>query len=994
MLLCFASNSLAQQWVNYPSYWDNYLIRNLTENDHSFPPQAVYDAIQTDDGFIWLACATGLFRYDGISTKSYHAGNTSYGGNTLYEIHQDSEGNLWLPTLGEGIVKFVDGDFIHFGEEHGLPSNLYKSMAITSGDTLWLGSYGAGIQAFNGDSVIASYSTSDGLVHDQIWKMMVDSKNRLWIGTNDGLSIFENGRFTNFTTKNGLPYNVIRGLKEMDNGEVWVGTEREGIVIFEGKEIKEYYGPDSGINDLESLDFNQNPDDGSIWIAHYGNGIDRYDNGEFEQFSTEDGLVSGLVTFIYFTDNGMAVIGTESGVSILHKRKIDAIDTNQGLTENILTNVNQDSNGVIWAGTYGQGFNYFREGQWEAVEYPPELTNGYASGAVADEDGSIWFNTQGTGIVKIQDFKITEHYTVDDGLLTGFVRGITIADDGKLWVGTNEGVNVIENGEITESYTTENGLSNNFILSAITAKDSSIWMSSFGGGLMQFKDGNINVFDTTNGLLTNQVFTVMEDTDGNIWSSGSFGGLSYYDGVDITSFYLEDGLPIESFSALSEDDFGNLWLGSGGSIFRVRFQDITDYENGLIPSIPFYQYGKEDGVPSNNLEIGFTSTVTKTRSGEILFATNDGIAVIPTSKMPTAAPASQPYIDSFLINGEPTSLTANDPIIVKPANNRIELSYSAINFTAPSKTNFRIKLEGIDEDWVPMEKRRTVYYDFLPDDEYTFSVQASNSDGLWFSETASVSFQVLPPFYKTWWFIGGCLILFGAAVAGSVRIRYRIKMNELNHEILLQQKIQSERERISKDLHDNVGSQITNLITGLEISNLHIRKNQKDEAISLLSDLDNDARGAMTELRETIWLLDQDKVLFREFKKHLSGYLERKIYSHDEFDITIKSEVPGYLELEPSQSLHLLRILQESINNCRKYAQAETCSIHFVAEGEQLKVTISDNGIGFDLDKVQTNGYGLSNIRKRVNEMRGTCKIISEPKKGTTLSIKIPITIP
>lgn len=961
----------------------------MDSQEDGLPGDAVYSILQSSDGFIWLVCNGGLARYDGISTRIYGSENTSYQGSTLYEMHEDSRGNYWLPTIGEGLVKFQDGDFTHYGKDQGLNSDIIKALAISHGDTVWIGTYGAGIQAFYGDTVVATYTTQNGLINNQVWRMIVDDQNRLWVGTNGGISILENGSFTNFTAKNGLPYNVIRGLTQMENGDVWVGTDKEGVVVFKNDKPTTYYNTDNGLNNDFPQYFAQNPADGSIWIANHGNGIDRFYNGTFEAMTAADGLVSDLSTFITFSKEGLAFIGSEAGVSILKKRKIDVVDEAQGLSEEFLINVNEDSSGTVWVGTEGKGFNYKTENGWGVIEYPTKLTNGYASGGAVDRDGNIWFNTKGTGTVKIEDYKIAASYSTENGLLADFARGLAFDQNNNAWIGTNDGVNVVhQNGEI-ESFTTENGLPHNFVMTAISASDGSIWVGTFGGGAARFKDGHISVFDTSNGLLTNKVYVLMEDSRGHIWMSGSYGGLSLFDGIEITNFTPEDGLPTPGFNALAEDDFGNLWLGDGGGIYKIKMQDLYDVKEGKSAFIPSVHYTTEDGFPSQTLDVGYSSTAIKQSNGDILFATNDGIAVIHPQKLSEPAPVISTYIDQIAVNGIPKN--PDLPITIQPENNSLEITYSAFNFSAPSKTKFRVKLSGINNDWVQMGQRKTVYYDFLPDGEYTFQVAATNADGQWKSEVAELQFQVLPPFYKTWWFMGILILSFGGIIAGAVRIRYRIKVNKLNRELAVKQKLEKERERISRDLHDNVGSQITNLITGLEISNLHIKKNEKDQAISLLESLDADARSAMTELRETIWLLDQKKVKISTFETHLKGFIKRQNYALNGLKIHFESHLSNDNELEPTQSLHLLRIIQESLNNCRKYACATHFKITTIQKNGSIKIHLKDDGKGMNTDKCIGKGNGLKNIQRRVKEMDGALQIKSIPGKGTEIIISIPI---
>jgi signal transduction histidine kinase/ligand-binding sensor domain-containing protein len=987
--LLITINASAQSVVDYASYWDQYLVSTMSMPDYHIPGEAVYNALQSSDGFVWLVCATGIVRYDGISTKVFGPNNENYRGSTLYEMHEDKNGNYWLPTIGEGLMKFRDGTFSHYNANHGLKSNIIKSLAITQGDTLWLGTYGAGIQAFYQDTVVASYNTDNGLIHDQVWRLMIDDKNRLWIGTNGGISILENGEFKHFTVANGLPYNIIRGLTQMINGDIWVGTDKEGIVVFRDDVPVEYYNRENGLNGDYPQYFAQNPADSSIWVAHHGVGVDRFHNGRFEGMTTDDGLVSGLSTFVKFTKEGLAIIGSEKGVTILKKRKIDVVNTKQGITENILINVIEDSTGTVWLGTEGKGFNYKTPTGWGVVEYPPDVTNGYASGGAVDRDGNVWFNTKGTGTVKIVNHKVEASYTSANASIADFSRGLAFDYENNAWIGTNGGVSIIYKNAEIKTISSEEGLPTDFIMTTISASDSSIWVGMFGGAAVRFKNGKMDKFGLDEGLLSDKVYVIMEDSRGNIWTSGAQSGLSLIIDDEVTSFDGSSGIPAAGFNALVEDDFGYLWLATGGSIFRMKMQDLYDFKDGAIRTIPSVRYTMEDGFPAISLEIGYSSTAIKQTNGDVLFATKNGLAVIDPKKFVEPSPVIQPYIDEIRVNGEIRSFS--ESIVVNPGNNVIEISYSAFNFAAPSKTQFRVKLSGITSDWVYMDQRRTVYYDFLPDGDYIFQVEATNADGQWHSTVAGISFKVLPPYYKTWWFMGLSLIAFGGVIAFIVRIRYKSKMKELNREIAVQHQIQVERERISRDLHDNVGVQITNLITGLEIGNLHVQKKQNDEAISVLKNLDTDARGAMTELRETIWLLDRKRVKISEFEKHVNSFFKRQEYCLNGLKLQFTNKVDRDLELNPTQSLHLLRIIQEALNNCRKYAKSTFFKVTLSQNNSFLEVIIEDDGIGMSIDDVSEKGNGLTNMRRRTVELDGSIDFESAPKRGLKIFVMIPL---
>jgi signal transduction histidine kinase len=392
-----------------------------------------------------------------------------------------------------------------------------------------------------------------------------------------------------------------------------------------------------------------------------------------------------------------------------------------------------------------------------------------------------------------------------------------------------------------------------------------------------------------------------------------------------------------------------MWFSSNGYLVQAFKQDLEDFEKGLIDEIPYKKFTSDDGFPLTRLSYGNSSLTKKLSNGEIAIASKRGVIVIDPIIANTSGDAFFPYIDRFFVDD--VSRNTNGRVGLTPKDKRIEIPYSALNIRAPKKTRFRIKLSGIDEDWVYVGERTSAYYDYLPDGENTFSVSAIGPDGLWSDKTASIDFTVLPPFYKTWWFGLLCLFAFGGSVAGSVQWRSNKKLRELNRELEYQHKIQQERERISRDLHDNVGSQITNLITGIEIGSLHNEKSNSDEVAKILESLDAEARNTMTDLRETFWLLDKEEVPFSAFSEHLRGYLKRQKQFLGTMEVEISKNVPDALVLNPTQSLNLMRIIQETLNNARKYAEATRFEIGCKWESDNLTISLSDNGKGMDMDE-------------------------------------------
>lgn len=246
----------------------------------------------------------------------------------------------------------------------------------------------------------------------------------------------------------------------------------------------------------------------------------------------------------------------------------------------------------------------------------------------------------------------------------------------------------------------------------------------------------------------------------------------------------------------------------------------------------------------------------------------------------------------------------------------------------------------------------------------------------------------------------GGLFLVGFFITGLFFRQQKIKQENLEREsrlklqlstVEMENKIHQERERISKDLHDNVGSQISNLIIGLEIGNLHLRKDQQDEAFKMFSTLDEDARSAMTVLRETIWLLDKNQISFQQFLEHIKDHFRRQQSYLGIMKTEINSAVPASFALTAAQSLNLTRIIQEALNNAKKYASATCFKICFGFKDNTLHIEIKDNGKGMNADTASIGGFGLQNMRERAKTIQADFTLTSTPENGTHIHLTIPI---
>ena len=215
----------------------------------------------------------------------------------------------------------------------------------------------------------------------------------------------------------------------------------------------------------------------------------------------------------------------------------------------------------------------------------------------------------------------------------------------------------------------------------------------------------------------------------------------------------------------------------------------------------------------------------------------------------------------------------------------------------------------------------------------------------------------------------------------AVETQLRLQQQE-NRALESQLQLQQEKERIARDLHDHVGAQLSVIAANANTPN--------GEQASLMGDY---AREAMQSLRDTVWAIDQSAITLADFRSKLQQYLNRQQQQHPSCTYTLTMTAPTNPELTSAQALNLFRQVQEAVHNAFKHAHATAVTVHCNLVNDQLNLTVTDNGQGFDPEKLtsESTHYGLRNLQRRADELLGTCSIESEPGQGTRVSVTIPL---
>jgi len=753
-------------------------IHDTWQTRDGLPQNTITAIAQTADGYLWMGTREGLIRFDGVRFKVFDSTTTpEIAQDQVLSLLADRRGRLWIGTWGGGLIRMEGGRFTRFSTADGLPSDLVSTIFEDRHGQLWVGTDGgglartaevpprdpemglpqkfvversrdalglsirdlaedddglwiateAGLAHLRPDGTLRSFGTADGLSRTSVRTLLRDSDGVLWVGTDLGLNRYSDGVFTALTTKHGLSHNVIVSLLEDRDGGIWIGTD--------------------------------------------GGGINRWRAGAIASFTSRQGLSNDSVLAMLEDREGNLWIGTNlGGLNRLKNGRVTPLSRREGLSHDYIRAIYEDRQGTLWIGTEGGGINRVRDGQITAFTTRDGLSNNVVFAITEDREGSLWIGTD-NGLTRLRNGRF-EVFHADMGMSNDSVLALHEGRDGALWIGTYAGgLNRYQDGKFT-AFTTKQGLSHDTVNVILEDRDGSLWVGTRGGGLNRFKDGKFTVFTTKDGLADDLVFALHEDREGSLWIGTYGGGLNRLKAGRFATISERHGLFDNVVHRILEDGRGDVWMSSNRGIFRVAKTALDQVADGTQPSLAAVAYGVGDGMRNPECN-GGASAGTITRDGVVWFPTIEGAASIDSNSLRLRSDGIGPpvVIEEVLVDGH---LVDSSGAIHLPAEAQtLEVHFTALSLTAPEAVRFRYRLEGLENDWVQAEGRRTAYYSKLPPGDYTFQVIAANHDGAWNTEGGAIAVSVAPLFYEAWWFRG--LVLTASLLAGPLFYRVRVR---------------------------------------------------------------------------------------------------------------------------------------------------------------------------------------------------------------------------
>ena len=473
--------------------------------------------------------------------------------------------------------------------------------------------------------------------------------------------------------------------------------------------------------------------------------------------------------------------------------------------------------------------------------------------------------------------------------------------------------------------------------------------------------------------LINKVF---EDNNGVIWI-GLANGFDRFDKNSETFIqYTEyDGLRDARINSILEDKHGNIWLSSIRGI--SKFNPVTER---------FRNYGNDMGLGEY-----FTLAACSDSSGNFYFGTPDGVMIFHPDSIYVDEHIPQIVLTSFNIFDKPalldTSILVKKYLELDYQENVFSIEFSALSYINREDIQYAYKLEGFDKDWIYAGSRHHANYMNLDGGTYTFKVKGSNYDGVWNEQGASIILMIKPPFWETWWFRFLVFIVLLTSIGGTLRYIEMRKIKRKIEKLEQERALEHERTRISRDMHDEVGSSLSEIAILSELA-----KKKPLEAETHINEISERATEVIDSVSEIVWAMNPQNDKLDNLVAHIRRYSIKYLnLSNIECIFSVPEIIPAqHLSTELRRNIFL--VVKEALHNIAKHAGASEVLFTIELASEQLVIQIKDNGTGFLIDELSGSGNGLVNMRKRIEDIGGRIKIESSPGEGTQIGFSIKLT--
>ena len=967
------------------SSYGGYSIR-VWQTEDGLPQNTVTAITQTHDGYLWIGTLGGLARFDGERFLNFDSGSTPMLPDTrISALFEDRDGTLWIGHDTGLVTRYRGGQFELLPGKPGARTRVAAIGADENG-TIWLLRTSGMIErALPLESAVTPENPGIKLV-----RFARNAAGRIWFSVDGGAQELHAGEVRPIDLGPAHFTGYVRGLCPAA-GDAWWVVRDNRIRKWAGGAWVDDRGPWGWSEINGSLELH----DGSLAFATMDDGVHVVrPDGSVLVFNHPTAAMPNWARVVFEDREGNLWIGAGAGgLAAIRRTEFTVLNPPDNWQGRTALAVAPGRDGALWIGTEGAGVYRYFQNRWTHYGAEEGIENLFIWSVAADDKDRIWVGSWGGGIYRREGDRFVPRPELEVGAAPTFVLQFGQSGDA-LWLGTGNGILQSQAGRHTWLLHDETP-AQTAVLAMVRDDRGVTWLALGDGGLGRLVDSKLQRFTQHDGLSGNGVQCLLPDGDA-LWIGTQDGGLNRFKAGRFSAIGVGRGLPSKVVCHIADDGQGYLWLSTHHGIFRVAKEQLNRCADGLIPAVSGQVYDKNDGLPTLEYSGGLQAAGCRTSDGRLWFTSSKGlVGVDPSAIRPNLLPPPV-IIEALRIDGQPVAPGGETPapLRLRPEHQRLEFQFTALSLSAPSKTLFKYRLLGLDQDWIEAGTKRTAFYSHLPAKNYRFQVIACNNDGRWNTVGASLGFTVLPFYWQTWWFRSGAVLLAVFAVGWGVRHETRRRMQRRVEELEYERGIERERARIAQDIHDDIGSSLTR-ITMLSQS---VRQGTEPPylAAPVLERIHDTALEVTHTLDEIVWALNPQHDTLDSLACYLVRFAQERL---GEAAISCRLDLPLNLPTWPlsTQMRHnLLLAFKEALNNAIKHAAATEIQVSLELGRDEFVIVVQDNGGGFlpglvsaDPAIPRRGGNGLINLRQRLERIGGHCGIASAPGKGTRIAFTV-----
>lgn len=966
--------------------------------------QGVNNCIFKDSkGFVWISSYDGLNRFDGMSCVSFRSSiNETSGlkGTLFLNILEDQNSNLWFGSnAGLNFYNRQLDVFQNFRiKDRSNDEQFYSPFYIDNANNIWLQSV-SDIIVFNPASktfkFLKHFPMPGNLIVKPLPEKLYQPLQKIFAVKNN-LPLLWQGEFTGKkalweSIPLTIPAKQITSLLPVTDKKIWLGTEN-GVYHVQMNQKKDCICQlaDKEIKSVSSMHLDQK---GTLWVGT---------------------LKQGLFSLDTLTRK-------------IKNQYINSVYSGYSLAGNQIKYITSDEKGELWVSVWGKGVDYtslkrFRFNQHITKEEAILAGTDNFIRSIIQVKNEFWCSTQASGILILDENKKIKK-SIQDGLPQS-IEHLFLDQDNRVWASTFEGLYVIDPStkkiiKLPVNNAGYGSTSNQY--NFISSLPNGSMLASTNSGLFIIKKNNGNYqFSAIKGIENAEdvYLTTYCDQLNHLYISRAFKGFSVYN-LSGNSLNLIRELPMEAtIKCFSESADSTIWIGCTIGLirfnkFKVQLEQLITTKQGLSnqyiysilkdedhlwlstnaginrldlrdKTIKIFSAG--DGQQSNEYN---TYSYCKTGKEEILFGGVNGL----NSFFP-ADFNDNSYPPQLILTG----LQINDTIFKTPINlsdikelnfeyhqNTLGFQFTVIQYANAPANTLSYMLHGYDKTWVNAANKTQLRYSRIPPGQYTLNVKAFNADGVESEKTYSLPITIQYPWWRSLWFELLVTLMFFGLIHLISRSYVRRRLEKQRELLERKQAVEKERNRISRDMHDDLGSGLTMIAILSEVAKK--RLSEPDEAKNLLEKIAVSSRELVDNLQDIIWLLNPKN----DTTESLSSYIREYGLKYFELlPVKIDFNYPenfSSTRLGEEQRRNIFLSVKESMNNIAKHAACKNVIVSIQETSSEFKISIVDDGKGFDMNSVRIFANGLDNIQNRIEQAGGKYFITSDPGKGTLTEI-------